>query len=112
MGLSFLCCKPVSTYSPRRVPFSGWTRRRVSNHRAAPCGPAFIRNRPGRHLPVGAKRSLLEDQLQLEDEPIFWPTVVKVLLAFWPSVVIAARQTTMIRASMTAYSTAVGPSSR
>src|SRR5262249_29721391 len=39
------------------------------------------------------------------------PTVLKVLLAFWPSVVMAAMHTTMIRASITAYSTAVGPSS-
>jgi hypothetical protein len=38
----------------------------------------------------------------------FWKTS----LAFWPKVVIAAMQTTMIRASITAYSTAVGPSSR
>src|SRR5262249_42888620 len=35
-----------------------------------------------------------------------------VLLALLPSVVTAAMHTTMIRASMTAYSTAVGPSSR
>src|SRR4051794_782943 len=40
------------------------------------------------------------------------PTVVKVCLALVPRVVMAAMQTTMIRASMTAYSTAVGPSSR
>src|SRR5436190_13181273 len=39
-------------------------------------------------------------------------TVVKVLLALVPRAVIAVMQTTMIRASMTAYSTAVGPSSR
>src|SRR6516162_5422056 len=39
------------------------------------------------------------------------PTVVNVLLAFVPSVVMATMQTTMISASMTAYSTAVGPSS-
>jgi hypothetical protein len=32
-----------------------------------------------------------------------------ILLVSRPSVVIAAMQTTMIRASMTAYSTAVGP---
>src|SRR5881398_659075 len=51
-------------------------------------------------------------QVQLEAEPILLPTVVKVVLAFWPRVVMAARQTTMIKASMTAYSTAVGPSSR
>src|SRR5262249_35689599 len=38
-------------------------------------------------------------------------TVVKVALALVPSAVIATRQTTMIRANMTAYSTAVGPSS-
>src|SRR5579871_5849469 len=39
------------------------------------------------------------------------PTLLKVLLAFLPSVVIAAMHTTMINASITAYSTAVGPSS-
>ena len=49
---------------------------------------------------------------QLAAPPILVPTVVKVVLAFWPSVVMAARQTTMMRANMTAYSTAVGPSSR
>jgi hypothetical protein len=38
--------------------------------------------------------------------------VVNVLLAFEPKAVTAGMQTTMIRASMTAYSTAVGPSSR
>src|SRR5438874_2129132 len=38
-----------------------------------------------------------------------WP---KVALALVPSAVMAAMQTTMIRASITAYSTAVGPSSR
>ena len=37
----------------------------------------------------------------------FW----NVVLAFWPIVVMAAKQTTMIKASFTAYSTAVGPSS-
>lgn len=36
----------------------------------------------------------------------------KVLLALEPTVVIAAMQTTIINANMTAYSTAVGPSSR
>jgi hypothetical protein len=40
------------------------------------------------------------------------PTPAKVVLAFEPKVVIAPMRTTMIRASMTAYSTAVGPSSR
>src|SRR5207253_5718440 len=39
------------------------------------------------------------------------PTNEKVLLALEPRVVMAAMQTTMIRASITAYSTAVGPSS-
>src|SRR5207237_3331406 len=39
-------------------------------------------------------------------------TVVNVLLARWPRVVMAPMQTTMMRASITAYSTAVGPSSR
>jgi hypothetical protein len=41
-----------------------------------------------------------------------FPTVVKVLLALLPRVVMAARQTTMMSANITAYSTAVGPSSR
>src|SRR5947209_1852559 len=40
------------------------------------------------------------------------PTKEKVLLALEPRVVMAAMHTTMIRASITAYSTAVGPSSR
>src|ERR1041384_8145108 len=40
------------------------------------------------------------------------PTKLNVSFVFEPRVVIAAMQTTMIRASMTAYSTAVGPSSR
>src|SRR5690348_8481018 len=39
------------------------------------------------------------------------PTEVNVPLAFLPRVVIAPMQTTMIKANMTAYSTAVGPSS-
>src|SRR5260221_12645155 len=40
------------------------------------------------------------------------PTWSNVPLAFWPSTEIAARQTTMMSESITAYSTAVGPSSR
>src|SRR5258708_37345016 len=39
------------------------------------------------------------------------PTLEKVLLALLPRAVMAVMHTTMIRASMTAYSTAVGPSS-
>src|SRR5438105_2831227 len=39
------------------------------------------------------------------------PTVLKVVLALVPSVVIATMHTTIMRASITAYSTAVGPSS-
>src|SRR3954470_25046796 len=41
----------------------------------------------------------------------FSATLEKVLLALLPRVVMAAMHTTMMRASMTAYSTAVGPSS-
>src|SRR5437899_2280453 len=40
------------------------------------------------------------------------PTLVNVLFALVPRAVIAVMHTTMIRASITAYSTAVGPSSR
>src|SRR5262245_25600287 len=39
------------------------------------------------------------------------PTDVNVALAFLPRVVIAPMQTTIIKANITAYSTAVGPSS-
>jgi len=39
------------------------------------------------------------------------PTRLKVLFALVPMAVTAAMQTTMIRANITAYSTAVGPSS-
>src|SRR5262249_30217649 len=42
---------------------------------------------------------------------VFRATLLNAPLAFLPSVVIAPMQTTMIRASITAYSTAVGPSS-
>src|ERR1700722_11076312 len=42
---------------------------------------------------------------------MFEPTKLKAALAFEPRVVIAAMHTTMIRDSITAYSTAVGPSS-
>jgi hypothetical protein len=43
--------------------------------------------------------------------PIVELTEEKVLLALVPRVVIAAIQTTIMRANITAYSTAVGPSS-
>ena len=49
---------------------------------------------------------------KLEEGTARLETNENVLLAFWPRVVTAAMHTTMIRASMTAYSTAVGPSSR
>src|SRR5204863_1577304 len=49
---------------------------------------------------------------QLEVPPMVLLTLEKVLLALLPSAVMATMHTTMIRASMTAYSTAVGPSSR
>ena len=41
----------------------------------------------------------------------FWATLSKVALALVPIAVMAVKQTTMMRASITAYSTAVGPSS-
>jgi hypothetical protein len=43
--------------------------------------------------------------------PTAEPTEVKVLLALLPRVVTAVMHTTMMSASITAYSTAVGPSS-
>src|SRR5437762_12907638 len=66
------------------------------------------RRHAGRMPPIiGAILSRAQD----EELPIALPTPVNVVLAFWPKVVMAARQTTMMSASMTAYSTAVGPSS-
>src|SRR5205085_2857662 len=47
-----------------------------------------------------------------DEAPTVLDTDVNVALALVPSAVIAAMQTTMIKASITAYSTAVGPSSR
>src|SRR3954451_10427227 len=49
---------------------------------------------------------------QLEVPAMVLLTLEKVALALVPSAVMATMHTTMIRASMTAYSTAVGPSSR
>src|SRR5436309_3431919 len=46
-----------------------------------------------------------------DEVAVFRATLLNVLLAFWPRVVMAAMQTTTMRASITAYSTAVGPSS-
>jgi hypothetical protein len=51
-------------------------------------------------------------ETQLAAERIFVATKLKLLFVFEPNVVIATMQTTIIRASITAYSTAVGPSSR
>src|SRR5579884_2411750 len=58
-----------------------------------PCGPGG-QTRPGVQLPV---------------PPMVLLTLVKVLLALLPRAVMAAMHTTIMRASMTAYSTAVGP---
>src|SRR5207249_9121316 len=65
----------------------------------------------------GSPNGSLGDQvlcvdLRYDAEVSAVPTEVNVVLALVPSVVMAPMQTTMIRASMTAYSTAVGPSSR
>src|SRR5438876_1132720 len=46
-----------------------------------------------------------------DEVAVFRATLLNVLLAFWPRVVMAVMQTTTMRASITAYSTAVGPSS-
>src|SRR6516225_5043675 len=57
--------------------------------------------------PLADKTAAHEDACSVP----FRATLLNVPLALLPSVVIAAMQTTMIRASITAYSTAVGPSS-
>src|SRR5262245_251646 len=60
--------------------------------------PTVVRERT--QLPVAPDGGLIDE-----------PTKLNVLLAFEPRVVIAAMHTTIMRASITAYSTAVGPSS-
>jgi len=51
-------------------------------------------------------------ELELEDPAaLLSDELLNTLFVFAPMVVMAPTQTTMIRASMTAYSTAVGPSS-
>jgi len=62
---------------------------------------------------LSAKLSHLDNlSFSLEVLPMVLETLVKVLLALVPRAVMAVMHTTIIRASMTAYSTAVGPSSR
>jgi hypothetical protein len=58
-----------------------------------------------------ASRNQLLEVVVLDGGWIEEPTNENVLFAFEPSVVMAAMHTTTIRASITAYSTAVGPSS-
>ncbi len=65
--------------------------------------PGTSRVGVGDHLAVPAQL----DAVGLTEEP----TKEKVLLALEPRVVMAAMHTTTIRANITAYSTAVGPSS-
>src|SRR5262249_1649369 len=65
---------------------------------------------PDGGLPSGPASGCPTRSRQLPPRPVL--TSWKVWLAFWPRVVMAAMQTTMIKASITAYSTAVGPSSR
>src|SRR5947209_7772880 len=81
---------------------------------AAAGAAAHERKRPGRLGRPGrpAERRRLLRRVGHEPVGATAPaTKLKVLLAFWPSVVMAAMHTTMMRASITAYSTAVGPSS-
>ena len=73
--------------------------RRAQRRRATKRNASRLANRPFERRPQ-------------EDAVMAVPTEVNVELAFLPRVVIAPMQTTMISASMTAYSTAVGPSSR
>src|SRR5205823_2308821 len=84
-------------------------RRRLSAHEKPrrPPGHAGV-SRHGTVRSLGSVRTRPYEPA----EPTALPTVVKVLLAFLPSVVMAVMHTTMISASITAYSTAVGPSSR
>jgi hypothetical protein len=76
-------------------------------------GAARAQKRPGGHAAAGALVSVPTIASGYEPvTPIALPTLLKVVLALLPSVAMAAIHTTMISANMTAYSTAVGPSSR
>src|SRR5688500_10098759 len=82
----------------------GRTRRR-------PAGPGERKEQPPRFV-GGCRETVTVLFTQLP--AVGWteePTNEKVLLALDPRVVMAAMHTTTIRASITAYSTAVGPSS-
>src|SRR5277367_739428 len=59
--------------------------------------------------PAAAKRSSAQELEPLT--AVLRATLLKTALALEPRAVMAVMQTTTIRASMTAYSTAVGPSS-
>src|SRR5262245_52537232 len=67
-----------------------------------------IRRRGASHTPPLTHAGRADDQLPVGRAFL---TVLKVALALLPSAVSVPMQTTMIRANMTAYSTAVGPSS-
>src|SRR5439155_756690 len=79
--------------------------------RSEPRGPSRPRGSPTARA-LGPSRPCFPQPAQQDVLPIELLTLVNVLLAFVPSAVIAVMHTTMINASMTAYSTAVGPSSR
>src|SRR5262249_39431006 len=68
--------------------------------------------RPWRANPAFDRRAPSSDETSARHEPaaaVFKATLLNVLLALEPSRLIPVMHTTMIRASMMAYSTAVGP---
>src|SRR5438445_238427 len=69
---------------------------------------SFARRRNGR----SGGFTKANEAAQEDADASFWPTALNVVLALFPSDVIAVIQTTMIIDIITAYSTAVGPSSR
>src|SRR5262245_15172933 len=81
--------------------------------RSATCSREVVERRGGEssaRRPRHEPRQLLE-VVVVDGGATAEATKLKVELALLPRVVIAAMQTTTIRASITAYSTAVGPSS-
>jgi hypothetical protein len=86
-------------------------RKAVEGCEEARVGLAAARQRVenGTRAADGPDRLTCNSAAQLPAAAVFRATLLKVLLALLPRAVTAEMQTTRMRASMTAYSTAVGP---
>src|SRR5262249_22629876 len=93
-----------------------WSREKMlmtrnPRHASSHLGEAKAQARASRVARWTSRRAFGRGPAQLDVVEILLPTYWNVLLALEPRALIATMHTTMIRANMTAYSTAVGPSS-